>query len=409
MKDFFFKRIGNLNVLIQKKLKNTFTDKWWHDICSANYNKCCLIKRGTYKSVFTKSFKGNIFFIKKYKNPGCCGIIKSVFFNSRAKKEFCAGIYIKSRGIPSPEPLFMAEVKEGLAVKESFIAMSFLHNAVELKDIYFKLSDIKLNEKNMLTKEVGRLTGRVFENAILQQDCSVNNFMVIKDGKGLKPVFIDFEKVKINRKISDGKRTELLAKLNRVGREISLKDRLRFLRGYIEVDRGIAPSIRILAQRVQENTVKLLKKDIKRKRATSIYTHGEYIRIKSGTTKAIFRKDLNPDELIEKTVDMKESKAEISGFNNHNSEIKLLNFKLQAEKALKLWSVINILIVAGLPVDMPLCLIQTDDKGFIIFSEIFFEQYKDFTIKKTGINIFLNRNFSKELLLLEAFVQRFKP
>ena len=60
--------------------------------------------------------------------------------------------------------------------------------------------------------------------------------MVRKEGAKNQIYFIDFERVEIKNRLLPDQKMELLAKLNRVGREVSIKDRLRFLSGYLEVE-----------------------------------------------------------------------------------------------------------------------------------------------------------------------------
>lgn len=401
MTDFVFKKTGTLHLLIHKNLQNRLSDKWWHNMCFNNYTDGCLIKKGTHKTVFTLALKEKIFFVKKYSTTGFFGRLKSLFCISRAKREFLAAVYMKKKGIASPEPLFLAEAKKGPLVTESFFGMTFLTDAVELKDIFFKLPGIARIEKSRIAEETGRLAGRVFQSGIVQQDCSVNNFMAVKSGSGFMPVFIDFEKVQVGKQIPSEEKHGLLAKLNRVGKEISLTDRFRFLRGYRQTDPEASPALVDLARQVHRNTLDLLKKDLRRKRATSIYTHAQYSRIKKSGAQVIFRKGLNPDELIHQTSGLKSGARHIQ---QNGSATQLPVLRVTPRQALTVWSVINVLIVAGLPVDMPLCLVQHPDHGVILFSDGFLGQYRRFSGSTGRLKQFFDNHFSKQIQMMDDLI-----
>ena len=186
-------------------------------------------------------------------------------------------------------------------------------------------------------------------------------------GVGTEIYFIDFERVEIKDRLSEQEKTKLLTKLNRVGCEVTIKDRLRFLRSYLKEDTGAHKDLKQYARELQRTTLAMLKRDLQRGRLTSVYTAETYKKFKTKGYRGICHKGYKEEDLLNqvRNIPHHENQAIISlncGTESHT--LKLLRFK--GDGAEKMWAAINALKLAGLPIDMPQGLIETKSDGFLI-------------------------------------------
>ncbi len=217
--------------------------------------------------------------------------------------------------------------------------------------------------------------------------------------------FIDFEKVKTDADIPEDWAVWLLAKLNRLGRVVSLTDRVRFLRGYLGGQAEDRKGLKMLALKIQHETLTVLKRDFKRGRQTSPYTCNTYSPLRTGSLKGHFLKGYDFFEIKKlKAKIIDKSKPFPVSLSSNGSDKNLLVLKLDGQDAGKAWSVLSNLIIAGLKADLPDFLAQGEDSGIIAFEKTAYEVLKQTIPLELKKKSFLTDNFKEELDFLSGFL-----
>lgn len=398
---YTLKKYNNIKLLIRDSLIPECSDKQWKAVCLGLFSdkeRQDIQKEGAYKTVLKTTVNETLCIVKKYRNNGFIRKIKSPFCTSKAMVEFRAAVYIHNKGIPTAPPLFMAEKRRFGFVAESLVALPFLSGAQELKDVFFNFKAYSLFEKRKILENFGRLTGKIFQQGVFQNDYSLNNFMTRREQKKQQIYFIDFERVKIKPAISESDKLFLLAKLNRIGREVGLPERMCFLQAYLNVDPGFAENVKDLALKIQEKTVAVLKRDLKRGRLTSIYTHGNYERIKLRGYKGFYKKGYDPEEIIRQSKDIPDDsvRAKVS-LNFIESGVVLQAVQFKGHDLEKIWSAISTLIIAGLPAKLPHIMLIKDNCGFIMFTPSNYDKLRLLVSSQTQLPDFIKNNFPEEI------------
>jgi len=401
MKDYTLKKYDTIQLLIHESLLSASPDRDWQEVCVKLFSENSrevILKEGQYKTIFTADINETPCLVKKYRNRGIAKRFKSLFFSAKAMHEFKAAVYLHEKGIPTAAPLFVAETKKGGLVKESLIVLPFLSGARELKDLFFHKNSFSAAEKRKIMEDFGRLSGKILQQGVFQYDFSLNNFMIRKEAEKCRLYFIDFERVEIKKEISEAQKTELLAKLNRVGCQVRLTERLRFLKGYLEAEPGNAISVKDLAARLQKKTVRILKRDLKRGRMSSIYTHDGFEKIRLRGLSGFCKRGYDPEEIAGRVIGLpaEASRAEVSlRFGQSDHVLKAI--PLKAPDAESIWSAMSTLIIAGLPMDLPHVLVHDDKQGFIMVQPSLPESFRCFIDSESRLKNFMNNNFSEEL------------
>lgn len=378
MEGYTRKNYRNLRMFIKDSIVSAYPDKQWKDICLSFFKEedpDSIQKAGTYKTILKVNVLDTPCILKKYRNHGLARSIKSLFFPSRALQEFQAAVYIYKKAIPTPAPILMAEIRRKGVTQESIIALPFLTGAQELRDAFFHKNFFSVSEKREILNDFGRLTAWIFLQGVFQYDYSLNNFMLRKENERHHLYFIDFERVKIKRKLSKEQKFELLAKLNRVGREVALTDRFRFLKGYLEADPGITENFKEVVLALQKKTITILQRDLNRNRLTSIYTHGNYNRIKLDDYNGLYKKGYVLEDIVRKVKDIPNSisRANVT-LQHYKSEQILTAVQFQANNAIQIWSSISTLIIAGFPLELPDVLVRNSKRGFVMLRSSAYEK-----------------------------------
>lgn len=399
MKGYTHRRCHGFRCLVRDDLAQRFSDAALHGLCRELFAKDCaaeVVKRGTYKTLLKKSVIDTSCIVKKYRIPGLVRKLKSLVRPTRPRQEFAAACFISSRGIPTAAPLLLAEhLRLGL-VREGLVVMPFIAGAQELRDFLFYGKAPDRERKNVLSR-FGALTAKIFGSGIFQYDYALNNFLVRREQGAYQCYFIDFEKVLINRTASREQKLDILSRLNRVGREVSVRDRMIFLRGYLAADPGIARSAHDLARELQQQTIATLRSDLERRRLTSIYTHARYDRIQTRGYTGLCKKGYAPDEIVAAVKKLPPG----TGFHDvelmhEGSSIRLRLLRAAAGEAAYLWSILSTFIIAGAPLVLPHLLLQDNAGGFLGFETALLEQYRLFLTGNLPARRAIERYFPRE-------------
>jgi hypothetical protein len=334
------------------------------------------------------------FIIKRYENKTLPGRLKTLVRPSKAREELEAACGVSQRGIPTPVPLAIGERKRWGMVHESLVILEKLQDGQDLNR-FFLVSDIPGTsdrdgaEKWKIIKALGVLARRVNEAGVHQSDFALNNFLLERDDRGETKLYLsDFEKITLRRSLSFDQEITCLAKLNRVGREVSLADRMRFLKSYARAEPH-SPQLRALSQTIMERTRTTLLRDYERGRKTSVYTDALYDRISRGAATGFIRKgyavhdmlavisrfDLLAGNLpLQEVREREEISVEVS-CNNEKRRLTAVRYTGRSGSIIAgdVWSKTCTLALAGFPVSLPHIFLESrpkhDEGGYLFYPQ----------------------------------------
>ena len=379
IKGYTYKNYPGLRLVVRDDLVSLYSEQEWQDFCRSLFEKTApvhLRKQTSAKEIFTLRLppqeQGMSCLVKKYKSRGLAKITKNFFRGSRAFHEFHSARAIDERGIPTAVPLLAAERMKWGCVYESLLVLPFISAACELKDFFLDPQNTcsracSSAERRHIVYSFGRLTAKIFQSGIYQNDYSLNNFLIRAEEGSHTIYFIDFERAAIKKQITALDQTELLAKLNRAGHEVSIKDRLRFLRGYLETAAVSHKKLSPYARELQNATLAMIKRDLQRGRLTSIYTSGAYEKFRTAGIRGMHKSGYWLEEITKKLAALpREVKQAAVTMSCGSDERSLIVARMERGNAESMWAAINALKLAGLPIEMPHIYAETETSGFLL-------------------------------------------
>jgi len=371
MPGYVRKRFGAIQALIRADCAPGWLDHQWLDFWGrllALDTGPEVLKAGTYKTVLRAELPGAAVIVKRYRSRGLLRAIRSLLRPSRGRREFQAARAISTAGLPTAAPLCLAEQRRCGLVRASLVVLEMLDNARELQELFLAPGLCTGAARREVADRFGRLSSRIFRQGIFQSDYALNNFLVRPARAGYSLFFIDFEKVQVGPALDEATKWRLLAKLNRVGREVSRSNRLRFLRAYAAQEQGSAAGLKDWARRLQSETLAMLKGDLRRQRLTSIYTNRAYERINQAGWTGLCRKGYELEENIPRIARLPAAAGgsrlslRFQGAEQHG----LIALGFPGAEAERLWALISALKVAGAALELPEMLVQGRDRGFLV-------------------------------------------
>jgi hypothetical protein len=323
------------------------------------------------------------FIIKRYENKTLPDRLKTLVRPSKARRELEAACGVSQRGIPTPVPIAIGVRRRWGMTRESFVILEKMSDCQDLNRFFLAshapgASARSASEKWAIIKALGDLARRVNESGVHQSDFALNNFLIERDVRGEAKLYLsDFEKITLRSSLRFDQEITCLAKLNRVGREASLADRMRFLKSYAG-SHPRSPQLRALARAIQERTRTILLQDCARGRKTSVYTDALYDRIRTDAAAGFIRKGYAVDDVLavisrfdllagnlplRETRAREETSVEV-GYHDQRRRLKAVRYTARAgtHSAGALWSQICTLALAGFPVSLPPVFLESGEK-----------------------------------------------
>jgi tRNA A-37 threonylcarbamoyl transferase component Bud32 len=375
--------------LIKNDLPIPLKERLISDLSSSRFfEQNVPIKKGKRKSIWIFNLPSDqedeAYIIKRYVSGNFLARFKNLITSSKAIRELKAAATIDRKGIPTTTPIAIGEKGKWGLVKEGYVVLKRLKECQDLNSYFLKEYPARkpsqnLLEKWIIIKEFGMLARKIHQEGILQSDFALNNFLLIRDTTGgVKLYLTDFEKITIKRTLSFNQKVRCLAKLNRVGREISAMDRLRFLKSYLAGDDNIQ-QVLSLVKIIQERTIDLLKQDTARGRITSVYTDALYDKYEQKEIRGYYRKGYKIEEILDTiqrfdllakslpSSDVKQ-REEISmelTCDGNVQPLKVVRYLYHPKiiSASKLWIKMSTLALAGIPLDIPHAFMEMKVKG----------------------------------------------
>lgn len=135
-----------------------------------------------------------------------------------------------ARGVPTPLPLGAGTVRRGALLEASLLLVPIVAGAVDLTQLAAPGGAMGARRR-AITTALGRLVERLHAAGVDQDDLAPNNFLW-RDALEPRLLAIDFERVRIRRRVGADRRALALARLDRHLAGAGAAERLRFLHGY---------------------------------------------------------------------------------------------------------------------------------------------------------------------------------
>ncbi len=410
MEGYVKKSFNSVHALVRKDIAAACPVDDLNDFCRALFDEPPadqLIKRGSYKTIYRSEFGKNSCIIKTYKNKGLLGLLKSAAVSSRARQEFTAAAYIRGQGILTAAPLILAEKKTLGMVSASAVVLEFIEGAQELREFFFYDRSILPVERRHVAEQFGRLTAAIFQKGVFQYDFALNNFLIRREADGFGLYFIDFERVRLKGAVTREQKINVLARLGRVGAEIALKDRLRFLRGYLAQEPGFADSLHKAAAEMISATVVAIGNDRRRCRLTSIYTHARYDRIQQAERTGLCRKGTDVPVLLSAVAAI--SGREAAGqlvIRHEGKSLSIRAIYLEPKEAEDAWAAMTALKIAGMPIELPHALVCSEITGCLLLEPAMRPACERFFAAGSRGARFIFQHFPAEVELLKSLLAK---
>lgn len=325
-------------------------------------------RRKVFASLGTTT-SGEEIYLKAFRLTGLSLKLKHLFLRSKALRELMIGLTALERRVPAIAPLAAGEKRRMGLIEECYILLKKMDGAVNLSD-YLNREDIPQHQRSRVIEALGRLARKSHEGGIFQTDFSLNNFL-LKDPHDPEPAIyiIDFERTYIHDYISEDMRNWTLAKLNRIGTNFGITDKLRFLRAYSLGKDMEKTSFAFWMKELDRHTHWILRKDALRIHKASVRGDRGYKLYTNGSLRAYFLEGHNVQELIHLTKDLDEGDAmeALGPFKLYKARREICTKGVEMEvdiykflsshsqfvgtgPAMEAWQAANALIKANIPV-----------------------------------------------------------
>ena len=174
--------------------------------------------------------------VKHYHPTKIWDRVKEHFRRSKGMRAWIAGNGLKARGIPTLNPLGLAEERDWLGLKESFFFMEVLEGAQEL-DRYIVNHLENLKGRRLFTKVFAQWLSHYHDKDLYHRDMKSCNILVSKNGETWNFHLLDLEDVRLNKKVSERDLFKSFLQLNTSAPKIiTTTDRFRFFKEYLNLN-----------------------------------------------------------------------------------------------------------------------------------------------------------------------------
>ena len=199
-------------------------------------NPFSLIKNSPKVVVSILNDEGEKICLKQFCYPGFWDRMKEQFRRSKGLKSWIAANGMRARGLPSLRPLALAEKKNWLGLKESFLFMEVMPKDLEMDRYILKGFD-SLNKKRLFIKTFAQWLGGLHKMNLYHMDMKTCNILVSERGETWDFHLLDFEDILMETKVSQKKLFRNLLQLNTSTPKVMTKqDRFRFFKAYLRLN-----------------------------------------------------------------------------------------------------------------------------------------------------------------------------
>jgi len=193
----------------------------------------CLVKNSPEVNVSILKDEEERISLKQFCYPHFWGRVKEYFRRSKGLKAWVAANGLRARGIPTLKPFALVERKGWTGLKESFLFMEAPASDLEM-DRYVLKGFEGLKKKRFFVKAFARWLGGLHRMSVYHKDMKTCNIVVSEKGEAWDFHLLDFEDIRLDKKVNRKKLFRNFLQLNTSTPRIMTKvDRFRFFREYL--------------------------------------------------------------------------------------------------------------------------------------------------------------------------------
>jgi len=336
--------------------------------------------------------------IKVFKRPHLTDQLKYLFRSSRSHKEWKMGRVLSQRNISTPTLVACGVsrrfglLKKDVVITREVTATEPLIEWVE-KNIIQK--PLVLRERNEVISALGRFVRRIHDQGIFSKDFHQGNIL-IKTEPGTPPLFylIDLHAIRIKKEITRKERIKMLSQFNNF--QISVADRMRFLRAYFQGEGLQGGSKKTLAQEIASASFTHWKRLWKKRRERCLRPGKGLERFKTDSWKGMIRKgyflkNLFPrldnlganmkgtGILVTEVFFQEKAKDLVIRYYNQTGFFSTLRALFQISPAKRAWVTMHNLIMRGIPTLVPVAFGERKRWGILRDCFLAFEKIPEAT------------------------------
>jgi hypothetical protein len=203
--------------------------------------------------------KERCFYFKQYLYRSTLDFIKHLVRPSRAMRAFKANLMLEKHGFEAPVIVAIGEYKSSFLDRENFLVTIKVEDARQIHQfIPDNLEDFtkeQLNDLRELIRTFGHTVGRMHAAGIFHGDLRLGNVLVKREKNGWNIFFIDNERTRKFRRLPARLRLKNLVQANMLISDcITLTDRMRFFKAYLQENINIHDRHKKLANKVDTKT-----------------------------------------------------------------------------------------------------------------------------------------------------------
>ena len=174
--------------------------------------------------------------VKQFCYPSFWARMKGHFRRSKGFKSWRAANGVRARGLPSLKPLALAERRDWIGLRESFLLMEALANDQEM-DRYILKGFEDLKKKRLFIGTFARWLDGLHHMRLYHKDMKTCNILVSETTETWNFHLLDFEDLLMDEDINRGKLFRNFLQLNTSTPRVMTKvDRYRFFREYLRLN-----------------------------------------------------------------------------------------------------------------------------------------------------------------------------
>jgi tRNA A-37 threonylcarbamoyl transferase component Bud32 len=174
--------------------------------------------------------------VKQFCYPSFWGRMKEHFRRSKGFKSWRAANGVRARGLPSLKPLALAEQRDWVGLRESFILMEALVDDQEM-DRYILKGFEDFKKKRFFIKTFVRWLEGLHHMRLYHKDMKTCNILVSERRESWDFHLLDFEDILMDEKVNRKKLFKTFLQLNTSTPRVMTKvDRYRFFKEYLRLN-----------------------------------------------------------------------------------------------------------------------------------------------------------------------------
>lgn len=271
---------------------------------------------------------------------------------SKSRRELRVASALAAAGLPCPVPVAAGELRRAGLLIACYLLIPRLRDHRDLTTLC-RDPGVSAGQRREATVALGRLASQLHGAGFWQPDFAPNNFLVRDRPLAIVP--IDFERAGLRSRLSAAQRGRMLAKLQRHTADARLTQRLRFAIAYA----GDRDGARRCWRRVERETERLARSDLRRLRRRSIRDGRRYRPVRSGAWTGWGRRDGALQALAQGDCERADAATEARRVEGRD-RLWLASYPAGEERApIEIWALAQLLWIRRLS-PRPVCLFARD-------------------------------------------------